>query len=147
MIRAAPAAFIVHSRPQAWAALAAGTARHARVLLLSARGAGVYAGPGWFMALIAAARDHHPQAFAGAILDCDDDEGAVLAAIRAGIEAIAYAGPPTRRKRLNEIAMAAGLSILPRGALWRWALDLDHVPARRRQDACADWIEQKGKRR
>ncbi len=118
-----------------------------RAILLSAEGAGAYAGPTWFAALVGLAQDRHPGALAGAILDCSDDAGAVLAAIRAGVELIAYSGSPATRRRLNEIATARGVRILPRGTLWRRALDLDRVAARQRMAACADWIGRRAKRR
>lgn len=139
--------FIVHSATQARDALAAAAEAGVAILLLSGTGAGLYAGPGWFRALIEGGRDRHGTAFlAGAILDCGADAGAALAAIREGVKTICYSGSPATRRRLNEIATVAGVSIRPRGTLWRRALDLDRVAARQRCEACADWILPQAKR-
>lgn len=147
MAKESPPIFVVHARAQALDALEAASRAGRQVLVLSGKGAGTYAGPAWFAALIESARARHPAALSGAILDCGNDAGAVLAAIRAGIEAICYAGPANARRRLNEIATVKGVSILARGTLWRRALDLDRVSARQRSKACADWIAIRGKRR
>lgn len=143
MATESPSIFIVHSEAQAIDALAAAAAAKSLALLLSGKGAGIYAGPTWFIALIEGARSRHAAALAEAILDCDDDAGAVLAAIRTGVETITYSGPAATRRRLNEIATVKGIRILPRGSLWRRALDLDGVAARHRAKVCANWIHRR----
>ena len=73
-------AIVVHGLQHALAALRAGLP----VTLLSAPGAGAFAGIGWWRALIAAAMAAHPDALCSDILDCADAPGAVMAALRHG---------------------------------------------------------------
>ena len=74
------------------------------ITLASAPDAGIYAGPGWFRELIAAAREAEPAAQCSAVLDCGDDAGAAQAAIRAGVEAIVFTGRTDLAERLADIA-------------------------------------------
>jgi len=103
---------VVHSLDHAVAALSAAAEAGRPVALLSAPDAGIYAGPGWFGALIAAARDAVPAAHANALLDCGDDAGAAQAAIRAGIEAIVFTGSADVAERLADIAGRRGSRVL-----------------------------------
>jgi hypothetical protein len=75
-----PPAIVVRSLADAIAALAPGLP----VTLLSAPGAGVFAGTGWWRALVAAAREAHPATPCADVLDCADAPGRALEAIRAG---------------------------------------------------------------
>jgi hypothetical protein len=61
-------------------------------VLASAPGAGSYVGPGWFGALVDAAREAVPEARFSALLDCGDDVGAALAAIRSEVEGTVFIG-------------------------------------------------------
>lgn len=81
---------------------------------MSAPDAGIYAGPGWWTALVEAARDAVPAARFSPILDCGDDPGAAMAAIRAGAEAIVFTGRADVAERLAAIAAAAGARLLTR---------------------------------
>jgi hypothetical protein len=80
-------------------------------VLASAPDAGAYVGPGWFGALVAAARDSVPEAQSSALLDCGDHVGAALAAIRAGVEAIVFTGRPDVAGRLADIARQHGVRL------------------------------------
>src|SRR5262250_1346021 len=91
---------VVHSLGHAVAALKAAAAAGRRVTLASApgaggyagagwfrghsiaSGAGGYAGAGWFRGLVEAAREAVPEAPFSCLLDCGDEAGAVLAALR-----------------------------------------------------------------
>jgi hypothetical protein len=75
-----PPAVVVHGLAHALAALAPGLA----VTLLSAPGAGAFAGALWWRALVAQARAAHPATPCADILDCADAPGHAMAAIRAG---------------------------------------------------------------
>jgi hypothetical protein len=90
--------------------------------LLSAPDAGIYAGPGWFKALVDAAREAAPGAGFTAILDCSDDAGAAQGAIRVGIEAVIFTGRADVAARLGAIAAASGSHLLTRRP--KAALDL-----------------------
>ena len=79
--RAVPRAVIVHGLDDARAALAPGWP----VTLLSAPGAALYAGCGWWRAMVRLARAARPAADDVAdILDCADATGAAFAALRLG---------------------------------------------------------------
>jgi hypothetical protein len=95
-------AVIVHALVHARAA----TAVRPDVLLLSAPGAGIYAGAGWFAALVRAADGR------ACVLDCGDDAGAVLAAFRAGIPAAVFTGPAAMADRLAAVAQDCGARVL-----------------------------------
>ena len=82
--------------------------------MLSAPGAGIYAGPGWWKALVDAAHDAAPGAEFSAVLDCGDDAGAAQGAIRAGIEAVVFTGRSDVAARLEAIAAAASSRLLTR---------------------------------
>ncbi len=79
------------------------------IVLASAPGAGIYAGPGWWRELVAAARAAVPAAQSAALLDCGDEPGAALAAIRAGVEAVVFTGRADVARRLAEIARGHGV--------------------------------------
>ncbi|MBV8779499.1 MAG: hypothetical protein JO258_20100 [Alphaproteobacteria bacterium] len=79
---------------------------------MSAPDAGVYAGAGWFKALIEAARQAVPLARFDAILDCGDRAGAVQGAIRTGIGTVVFNGRADVAERLAEIAQQAGGTLL-----------------------------------
>jgi hypothetical protein len=78
-------------------------------VLASAPDAGGYVGPGWFKGLVAAAREAVPEARFSALLDCGDNVGAALAAIRAGIEGVVFTGRPDVAHRLGDIAVQHGV--------------------------------------
>jgi hypothetical protein len=105
-------AIVVHSLAHAVAALQAAAEAGAPVLLLSAVGAGLSAGAGWWREVVAAARDlvqsSPARARADALLDCGDDAGAAQAALREGVEAIVFSGRDDVRERLADIARRRG---------------------------------------
>jgi hypothetical protein len=78
-------------------------------------------GPGWFGALIAAAREAVPGARFSALLDCGDNVGAALAAIRLEIEGVVFIGRADVAGRLGDIARQHGV----RFETDRWATALD----------------------
>jgi hypothetical protein len=105
-------AFIIHSLAHAVAALTAAAESGCSVILLSAPGAALYAGPRWWRALIEAARAGVPATRCTAMLDCGDDAGAAQGAIRAGVEAIVFTGRPDVAERLADIAGGRGAKIV-----------------------------------
>lgn len=102
---------VVHSLAQAIAALHAAARVGRRVVLASAPDAGAYAGPGWFSALVQAARIDVPTAQFSALLDCGDSIGAALAAIRAKVEGVVFTGRPDVARRLADIAQQSGVRL------------------------------------
>jgi delta 1-pyrroline-5-carboxylate dehydrogenase len=99
----------VHSIAQATAALTAAAQAGRPVTLVSAPNAGGYVGPGWFKALVAAAQEAVPGAQCSSLLDCGDNVGAALAALRAEVEGIIFTGRPDAARRLADIARVHGI--------------------------------------
>jgi hypothetical protein len=95
---------IVHSLEEARAALDAAAALDVPVTVVSAAGAGAIAGPLWFKAVIEAACDDYPGVPVTAVLDCGDEPGTVLGALRAGLKRIRFTGPAAMRERLAALA-------------------------------------------
>ena len=130
---------IVYSLGQAIAALTAAARIGSRVVLASAPGAGSYVGPGWFGALVAAAREAVPEARFSALLDCGDDVGAALAAIRSEIEGVVFTGRADVARRLAGIASQHRVRlVIDRPGV---ALDLGDdffAPAQILEQRCAD---------
>jgi hypothetical protein len=100
---------IVHSLAQAIAALTAAVEAGRPVVLASPPGAGSYVGPGWFGAFVAAAREAVPDARFSILLDCGDDVGAALAAIRSEIQGVVFTGRADVARRLADIACQHGV--------------------------------------
>lgn len=81
------------------------------MVLVSAPDAGGYVGPGWFKALVAAARGAVPDARCATFLDCGDNVGAALAAIRAEVEGVIFTGRPDIARRLADVAQQHGVRV------------------------------------
>jgi hypothetical protein len=91
---------IVHSLDHALAAFAAADAAKIPLTLTSAHGAASQSGPAWFKALIEAAMAAYPAVVATAILDCGDEPGAVMAALRLGLSRLRFGGSEILRAKL-----------------------------------------------
>jgi hypothetical protein len=100
---------VVHSLGQAMAAVTVAARAHQSITLASAPEAGGYVGSGWFKALIAAAREAVPEVCFSALLDCGDNVGAALAAIRAEFEGVIFTGRTDVARRLADIAGQHGV--------------------------------------
>jgi acyl-CoA reductase-like NAD-dependent aldehyde dehydrogenase len=100
--------FVIHGLGHALAALKAAAAAGRRVVLASAPAAGGYAGAGWFRALVGAARDAVPEARFTAFLDCGDEAGPALAALRSAIDGVIFTGRGDVAHRLADIARQHG---------------------------------------
>ena len=103
---------LIHSLAHAVAALSAAAERGHSIVIASAPAAGIYAGPGWFGALVVAARETVPAAQTIALLDCGEDAGAAIGAIRAGIEGIIFTGRADAAARLADIADKRGALLI-----------------------------------
>jgi hypothetical protein len=100
---------VVRSLAQAIAALKAAARTGWPIVLASAPGAGSYVGPGWFREVVVAAREAVPDASFSALLDCGDDRGAALAAIRSQVEGVVFTGPADVARGLADIAGQHGV--------------------------------------
>lgn len=106
------AAVVVHGLDDAVTALEA-AARHGRpLLLLSAPGAAHSGGAAWWRDVIEQASAAVPGADARAVLDCANEPGMALAAIREGVEAIALDVEGDTRARIADIAGQAGVAFV-----------------------------------
>jgi acyl-CoA reductase-like NAD-dependent aldehyde dehydrogenase len=106
-----PPVIVVHTLAHAIGALRAAARAERPVILASAPEAGAAAGPGWFRALIDAAREAVPGAQFSAMLDCGGEAGAALAAIRAEVESVLFTGRPDVARRLADIARQHGVRL------------------------------------
>lgn len=122
---------VVHSLDQARAALAAAHHLNIAVTLASAPDAALQTGPAWFKALVDQATETYPEVAATAILDCGDQPGAAMAALRLGIKHIRFDGPAEVRTKLVE--MGANLAEPP-------ASVLDLLAVREPESACLTFL-------
>lgn len=111
-IKPTPPAIVVHGRDDAHAAVAAARALGVPLTLVSAPGAGGYAGAGWFLGLVSEAAAQAPELAVSGILDCADDAGHALAALRAGVQTVVFTGAPETADTLDAIAAATTAAIL-----------------------------------
>jgi len=100
---------IVYSLEQARAALTVATWQ--LVFLMSARGMACFMGLIWFKSLVDAAIASSEGANATAALDCADEAGAALAALRCGFRLVRFTGPEEARARLDSIARQLGAAV------------------------------------
>lgn len=129
-----PAAVIVHNLDQVNRVLAAAERAGRPVRLCSPPAAGPYLGPAVFKSMIDQARADHPKARATACLDCGDEAGTALAALRQGIDAISLTAAPDVLEKIADMARHSGAEIMPPPS---HALDMA-VP--RADDELADWL-------
>ena len=106
-----PKAIVVHSLQQARAALAAAASLGKPLTLLSGAGAASYAGPGWFLEVVRQARLAQSDVAVSAVLDCADQPGRALAALRLGMKRLRLGGNRRARARVAAIAQAMGAEL------------------------------------
>jgi hypothetical protein len=135
-ISATPAVIVVHGLDQARAALAAAAAADRPVTLLSAPGAARSDGPGWWRELVRQGSESVPGANAAWVLDCADEAGSALAALREGVGCIALSCGEPARGRVCEIAAACGASVVEPDRARALDLASSRDPAR----ACAAFL-------
>ncbi len=122
-------AVMVHGREHAVRALSIAAGRP--VLLLSAPGAALSTGPGWFKAVLDQAAAEHPGANFTAALDCAAAPGAALAALRAGFKLVIFDLCHPSAASVLGAAAEAGAEVL--GSRPE-ALDMGALDPRRRDD-------------
>lgn len=131
-------AIIIHGLAHARAAAAAAATLGRPVRLRSAPGAGNYAGAPWFREILAIVRREFPNADIDGSLDCGDQSGAVLAALRHGVKLIRFHGRGKVREKVRAIAGTCGARLDgDRGS----ALDLADSPDP--EAACRAWLERR----
>ena len=115
-----PPAVVVHGLPDVQAAVAPGRP----VTLLSGPGAAIYAGCGWWRALMALGAQGNPD-----ILDCADAPGRAMEALRAGCRLLVLDPAVPAWSLVAARAAVAGATLLAERPP---ALDLAHRGAARR---------------
>lgn len=120
-----PPSVVVYGLADTRAALGVGLP----VTLLSAPGAALFAGIGFWHALVAQAKAEHPDVTAPDVLDCGDAAGYALAALRLGQRVLVLAEGTQGRAAVAAIASASGATLL---AARPAALDLARRGAARR---------------
>ncbi|MSP05909.1 MAG: hypothetical protein EXR05_11915 [Acetobacteraceae bacterium] len=121
---------VVHGMADVALACAPGLA----VTLLSAPGAAVFAGPGWWLALMRLARAQFPGVVTADWLDCADAAGLALAALRLGQRTLILDPACPAFAAVAATAAALGARVCP---LRPQALDLAERGAERR---VRDWL-------
>ena len=96
---------MVHHLEQARAALAAAAEAGCAIQLRSAPGAAGYAGVGYLQAL-------GEQAGQELLIDCGDDAGLVMAALRTGCRRLVFSGSEEIRGRLHDMAGQLGAELV-----------------------------------
>ena len=96
---------VVHDLAQARGALAAAAACGLRIELRSAPDAAAYAGVGYLQALGKLAGQE-------LVIDCGDDPGLAMAALRTGCRKLAFSGGSELFERLADMAAQAGAELV-----------------------------------
>ena len=107
---------VIGSLEEARAALAEA---RAPVLFVSPPGSAASLGLGYFSALVEAMRAEFPQIANEAVIDCGDDPGRALSALRMGFKIVVLRGHPRARAAVAAIARTLGARLLrhaPRAA-------------------------------
>jgi hypothetical protein len=131
----------VHDLAQGRAAFAVAAELDVPVTIMSAPGAALSLGVGYFAALIATLRREYPAVAATAVLDCGDAPGLALAALRHGIEGVRVKAPRAALARIADIAAQSG------GALVTGRVrTLDLAGVEDAPSACRAWLAPRARR-
>jgi fructose/tagatose bisphosphate aldolase len=129
-------AFVVHALDHALAAVAACAERGLPVTLVSAPGAAAYLGAQVFREMVAEAGWTHPEVKVTAVLDCGEDVGLALQALRHGLKVIRLTAAHETRAKVADIAAQTGARLADEHD--KAALDL--LGAADPLAACRDWL-------
>lgn len=102
---------IIHDLEHATAALAVAAEMNIDVTLISAPGAVAYLGATVFRDIVAEAANVHPDARYTAVLDCGDEPGLAMGAMRHGIKAVRIHNGPELSDKLADIAGQRGVTV------------------------------------
>ena len=97
-------ALVVHWREHVEAALAAAADSERHLILVSTPGAGASLGPLMWRAMLRQAAALYPKARFTAYLDCADEAGTALRALRAGVSHVRFTGEADVAQQLSAIA-------------------------------------------
>ena len=128
---------LIHSLDHAHAALAAASEADTPVVMLTAPGASAYAGSEYLKAIVEGAKESQPAARFEAVIDCGEDAGHAMGALRIGWKAVLFTGTAEIAAKLADIAGQQGARLLteaPPGP----TLDLLDTPDA--ASACRDFV-------
>lgn len=128
-------AIVIHSLDHAKAALAAAAEMDKPVTLLSAPGAVAYLGATVFRDMVEDAAAAFPTARFQAVLDCGDEPGLALGAMRHGVKSVCAHVLPEVEAKLAENAEKRGCTVYHREGPELDLLDMTNPKA-----ACQAWM-------
>jgi len=128
-------AIIIHNLEHAEAALEVAVALNKEVTLISTAGAAATLGATVFRDIIAAAAESHPKARYRAVLDCGDEPGLALGALRHGITFVRISNGPELAEKLADIAAQRGASVYSESGD-----ELDLIGMSNPAAACRAWL-------
>ncbi len=131
--KAAP--IIIHGIDHARAALSVAAKLDVSLTLLSAPSAAAYLGSTVFRDIISEAHKDYPGVSVTAVLDCGDEPGMAMAAMRHGIKAVRISNPPEIRAKLADIADQRGVVVFEYDGPVLDLLDMTNPAA-----ACLTWL-------
>ncbi|MEE8393131.1 MAG: class II fructose-bisphosphate aldolase [Rhodospirillales bacterium] len=129
-------AVIIHNLEQARAALSAADRLQVPVTLLSAPNAAGYLGAAVFREMIVQAANDHPGVDFRAVLDCGEDPGLALGALRHGIKCLRIRTGGDVKSNIDDIAGQSGATIDQDDGE-----TLDLLYQDDPMQACLDWLE------
>ncbi len=130
---------IVHSLAEARAAVTAAAELGVPVTLASAPEAAGYLGALWFRELVRMASAERPEARVSALIDCGDQPGHVMAALRQGLKRVRFTGPKATAETLGNLARQYDAEIVT-GALRAHDLAHDPMDQAKPEAACRRWL-------
>ncbi len=128
---------IVHSLAEARAAVAAAAELGVPVTLASAPEAAGYLGALWFRELVRMASEERPEVRVNSVIDCGDQPGHVMAALRQGLKRVRFTGSKTTAAMLGDLASQYDAEIVT-GALRAHDLMDQAKP----ETACRRWLSE-----
>ena len=128
---------IVHSLAEARAAVSAAAELGVPVTLASAPEAAGYLGALWFRELVQMASAERPEAQVSALIDCGDQPGHVMAALRQGLKRVRFTGSKTTAATLRNLASQYDAEIVT-GALRAHDMADQAEP----ETACRRWLSE-----
>lgn len=130
-------AIIIHSLEHAQAALQEAQAADVRVTLISPAGAAATLGATIFRDIVAQAAADFPNANFQAVLDCGDDPGLALGALRHDIKVVRISNGPELSEKLADIAGQRGATVYS-----ETSDELDLYDMKNPAAACRTWLKE-----
>ena len=128
---------LFHSLAHARVACTATVDARATLTLRTAPGAAAYAGSQYLKAIVDRVMAEYPDIRVTPVIDCGDDPGIVMGALRIGWMSVAFSGPPPARDKLADIAEQYGAALVTEDVQGEVLDLLDHPDP---EDACRQFL-------